>query len=499
MRTLQNRNLAMATPPSVAPGTDSTQSRTLPRLLSVFQLLRETTRSDDLSGIYQRIIEQIVAGFDADSGSLALAEEDAGSLKIVAGIDLPEGVVGKLVPMGEQILGQVAERGEPELINGELSDSLKDKSEPGARQRVASAVCWPLMDRDRTIGAVAINRGPESPPFTEADVDQGRIVIEFIGLMFQNAALQQDQKRQIEKLEAMNRQMQNVELQLIQSEKLASIGQLAAGVAHEINNPLAYINANLNSLKRYTDYLFRYVEGIDSLREMLEGDPEIQQRLAALGQPLDLPFLKQDLVEIIDESREGMRRVKQIVQELKTFSRMDDAHSLEVDIHESLTGALKMVRHELKHRADIVEEYGDLPLVECVPAQLGQVFLNLLVNAAQAIRYWGTITVRTGLRDDGWVWVSVSDTGVGISDEDLKHIFEAFYTTKPVGQGTGLGLAVSYNIVEQHGGRIEVESELDVGTTFTVYLPVRSPRVRSKADQAEQLVEPGPEGGEEHE
>lgn len=481
--------------PTVSAGSDATESRALPRLLSVFQLLRDTTRADDLSGIYQRIIEHIAAGFDADSGSLALSDDEGSSLTIVAGIDLPEGVVGKVVPVGEEILGQVAASGDPQLINGAVPGGCQGKEDSRNGDRVRSAVCWPLMDRDRVIGAVAINRGPGSPPFTPADVDHGRIVIEFIGLMFQNAELQQKQKRQIDELEAMNKAMKNVELQLVQSEKLASIGQLAAGVAHEINNPLAYVNANLNSLKRYTDYLFRYVEGIESLREMLEGDPEIQQRLAALGQPLDLPFLKQDLVEIIDESREGMRRVKQIVQELKTFSRMDDAHTLEVDIHESLTGALKMVRHELKHRADIVEEYGDLPVIECVPAQLGQVFLNLLVNAAQAIRYWGTITVRTGMHGNDEVFISVSDTGSGITEENLKHIFEAFYTTKPVGQGTGLGLAVSYNIVNQHGGRIDVESELDVGTTFTVYLPIRSPKKRGNDSQPEESEADSESGG----
>lgn len=472
---------------------DTTESRALPRLLSVFQLLRDTTRADDLSGIYQRIIEHIAAGFDADSGSLALADANGDSLTIVAGIDLPEGVIGKVVPVGEEILGQVAASGEPKLINGDLPGGRQDKN----GGRVRSAVCWPLMDRDRVIGAVAINRGPKGQPFTDADMDHGRIVIEFISLMFHNTELQQNQERQIKELEAMNKAMKKVELQLVQSEKLASIGQLAAGVAHEINNPLAYVNANLNSLKRYTDYLFRYVEGIESLREMLEGDPEIQQRLAALGQPLDLPFLKQDLVEIIDESRDGMRRVKQIVQELKTFSRMDDAHTLEVDIHESLIGALKMVRHELKHRADIVEEYGDLPMVECVPAQLGQVFLNLLVNAAQAIRYWGTITVKTGTAGDDEVFIAISDTGSGISEDDMKHIFEAFYTTKPVGQGTGLGLAVSYNIVNQHGGRLEVDSEVDAGTTFTVYLPVKAKRGKA-AESRDPVPDEIPGGGEDH-
>jgi|GEM_PF-2175295 len=472
------------------PTETGTRSRALPRLLSIFQLLRRSLHGGDLAGTYQRIIEHIVAGFDADSGSLALAEEDHESLTIVAGIDLPDGVVGTVVPMGEQILGRVAATGEPLLLNGELPDQLKDSRPNRGGNRVQSAMCWPLMDGDQVVGAVAINRGEGSAPFSEAEVEQGRAVIEFIGLMFQNANLQQDQKRQISALEAMNQRMQDVQMQLIQSEKLASIGQLAAGVAHEINNPLAYINANLNSLKRYTDYLFRYVEGIESLREMLEGDPDIQQRLAALGQPLDLPFLKQDIVEVIDESRDGMRRVKQIVQELKTFSRMDEAHTAEVDLHECLTGALKMVRHEIKHKADIVEEYGELPNVQCVPAQISQVFLNLLINAAQAIRYWGTITVRTGLTGEDWIRVSVSDTGAGISEQDLKHIFDPFFTTKPVGQGTGLGLAVTFNIVDRHGGRIEVESELDKGTTFTIHLPVKR--------KGEEREEPALEGGEQN-
>lgn len=475
-------------------GRGESRSLTLPRLLSIFRLLRRSLEADDPGLTYQRIIEHIVAAFEADSGSLALASEDRRSLTIVAGIDLPEGVVGKTVQVGDEILGHVAKTGEPLLLNGELPEGLRGRRAPRTDERVHSSVCWPLMDEEDVVGAVAINRCSRRVAFTREEMEQGSVVIEFIGLMFQNATLQQKQAQQIEELEAMNRRMKDVQMQLIQSEKLASIGQLAAGVAHEINNPLAYVNANLNSLKRYTDHLFGYVEGIESLREMLEGDPEIQQRLAALGQPLDLPFLKTDIVEIIDESRDGMRRVKQIVQELKTFSRMDDAHTDEVDLHETLTGALKMVRHEIKHKADIVEEYGELPPVECIPAQVGQVFLNLLINAAQAIRYWGTITIRTGTEGDDMVWVSVTDTGVGMSEEDRKRIFEPFYTTKPVGQGTGLGLAVSFNIVSRHGGRIEVDSEPDKGTTFTVYLPTRYPR-KGRADNGVRAEEAAPGGG----
>lgn len=468
----------------------------LPRLLSIFQLLRQSLYSDDAGDTYQRIIEHIVAGFEADSGSLALAADDRRSLRIVAGIDLPDDVIGKVVPVGEEILGYVAKTGKPLLLNGTLPEELLAQRGQSRRDRVGSSICWPLMGEDQVVGAVAINRSPDSASFTRSDLEEGSIVIEFISLMFQNATLQKKQEQQIETLESMNRRMKDVQMQLIQSEKLASIGQLAAGVAHEINNPLAYVNANLNSLKRYSDQLFNFVEGIESLREMLEGDPEVQQRLAALGQPLDLPFLKSDIMEIIDECRDGMRRVKQIVQELKTFSRMDDANVVEVDIHETLTGALKMVRHELKHKADIVEEYGELPLVECVPAQLGQVFLNLLVNAAQAIRYWGTITIRTGTEGPERVWVSVSDTGVGMSEEEQRRIFEPFYTTKPVGQGTGLGLAVSFNIVNRHGGEIHVESEKDKGTTFTVVLPVRYPK-KLKNDDGGQHDDVVP-GDEEH-
>lgn len=466
-------------------GRRETPSLTLPRLLSIFRLLRRSLHAEDPGVTYQRIVEHIVAAFEADSGSLALASEQRDALTIVAGIDLPDGVIGKVVPMGQEILGHVAKSGEPLLLNGTLPEELRHLRPNRREGRVSSSICWPLLDDEQVVGAVAINRAAGSEPFTRAEMEQGSVVIEFISLMFQNATLQQQQAQQISALESMNRQMKDVQMQLIQSEKLASIGQLAAGVAHEINNPLAYVNANLNSLKRYTDHLFRYVEGIESLREMLEGDPEIQQRLAALGQPLDLPFLKTDIVEIIDESTDGMRRVKQIVQELKTFSRMDDANTDEVDLHECLTGALKMVGHELKHKADIVEEYGEVPLVECVPAQIGQVFLNLLINAAQAIRYWGTITVSTGTTDDGMVRVTVRDTGVGMSEEDQKRIFEPFYTTKPVGQGTGLGLAVSFNIVNRHGGRIEVESEVDKGTAFTVCLPVRYPRKNRNGGQGE--------------
>lgn len=262
--------------------------------------------------------------------------------------------------------------------------------------------------------------------------------------------------------------------QLRQSEKLASIGQLAAGVAHEINNPVGYISSNLNTLGRYADELFRlcdaYVEAEAAITDTAQRD-----RLRMLKEEVGIDYLRDDVRDIIAESSEGVQRVKRIVQDLKDFSRQEAAEWQMADLHKGLESTLNIVHNEIKYKADVVREYGDLPEVECVPSQLNQVFMNLLINAAHAIEQRGTITVRTGEADDE-VWVEVADTGQGIAPENLKHIFDPFFTTKPVGKGTGLGLALTYGIVQKHGGRIEVDSEPGRGTRFRVWLPVTQPQ-----------------------
>jgi two-component system NtrC family sensor kinase len=275
-----------------------------------------------------------------------------------------------------------------------------------------------------------------------------------------------------EDLGELNRQLTAAQDQLVQSEKMASIGQLAAGVAHEINNPIGYIFSNFGTLERYLVDLFKVLAAYETCESRLV-DPQARHSLAALRRDIDLDYLKGDIPTLLAETREGIERVRKIVQDLKDFSHVDTHREWEwTDLHKGIDSTLNIVSNEIKYKADVVKQYGSLPPVRCLASELNQVFLNLLVNAAHAIRRErGTIIVRTG-SSDAEVWVEIEDDGSGIASEHLPRIFDPFFTTKPVGKGTGLGLSLSYGIVKKHTGRIDVDSEVGRGTRFRVTLPV---------------------------
>jgi signal transduction histidine kinase len=249
---------------------------------------------------------------------------------------------------------------------------------------------------------------------------------------------------------------------------MASIGQLAAGVAHEINNPVGFVNSNLGTLKKYIDDLLKTL----SAYEASEGELTLKTRegLLALKQQIDIVYLRGDVGNLLTESMDGMQRVKRIVQDLKDFSHVEESKMQLANLEQGLDSTLNVVWNELKYKTEVVKQYGGIPAIECIPAQLNQVFMNLLMNAVQAIDTHGRITVRTG-QEGNDVWVEVEDTGMGIKPENLDRIFDPFFTTKPVGKGTGLGLSLSYGIVQKHGGHIEVKSEVGKGTIFRVVLP----------------------------
>jgi signal transduction histidine kinase len=257
--------------------------------------------------------------------------------------------------------------------------------------------------------------------------------------------------------------------QLLQSEKMASIGQLAAGVAHEINNPIGYVNSNLGSLQKYVEALLRLIAAYEKYEADLS--QEHAESLQTLKNEIDLAYLREDINELMTESLGGLQRVKRIVQDLKDFSHVSDSEIQWANVESGLESTLNVVWNELKYKAEVIRDYAPaLPRVACLPAQINQVVMNLLVNAAHAIVQRGTITVRTGF-DDAQVWIEVSDTGQGMPPAVQKRIFDPFYTTKPAGKGTGLGLSISYDIVAKHGGRIEVSSAPGAGSTFRVCLP----------------------------
>ncbi|WP_341319234.1 histidine kinase [Paraburkholderia sp. IMGN_8] len=265
-------------------------------------------------------------------------------------------------------------------------------------------------------------------------------------------------------------ELEDTHVQLLQSEKLASIGQLAAGVAHEINNPMGFVNANLNTLRSWVQRLIQVVSAHESLVGRL--DPDARAPFVAAWKEADIDYVRDDNLTLVDESIDGAVRVRRIVQGLRDFSRPGSDEWSIVDVHAGLESTLNVVHNEIKYKAQVVREYGPLPDVECLPPQLNQVFMNLLLNAAQAIPERGVITIRTK-SDDETVSIAISDTGVGMSADVASRIFDPFFTTKPVGQGTGLGLSVSHRIVERHRGCIDVASQPGRGTTFTVRFPIR--------------------------
>ncbi len=293
-----------------------------------------------------------------------------------------------------------------------------------------------------------------------------------------NLKLQQHQsqlEQLVAKLTTTNAELKQAQNQLLQSEKLSSIGHLAAGVAHEINNPIGFVTSNFGTLKHYVDDMLSVINAYDSVAASNSPSPDRFAAVNSLKVVVELDYLKGDVLPLLAETQQGLDRVKRIVQALKDFSRIDAVETWkEDDILQGIESTLSVVWNELKHNCDVRKEYGELPPVECVLPHLNQVFMNLLVNAAQAIEGQGVVTIRTG-RKGAEVWVEITDTGKGISDEVLAHIFDPFFTTKPVGKGTGLGLSVSYGIVERHHGRIEVDSDVGKGTTFRVCLPIRQP------------------------
>jgi len=270
----------------------------------------------------------------------------------------------------------------------------------------------------------------------------------------------------------LNKRLEDANNQLLQSEKMASIGQLAAGIAHELNNPIGFVHSNLGTLTGYLNDLMTILDAYaDAAAHQGENCPNLRS-IEQLREERDFDFVRDDIFKLLAESKDGLGRVRKIVQDLKTFARVGEQEWQEADLHQGLDSTLNIVWNELKYKCQVVKEYSELPPVFCLISQLNQVFMNLLVNAGHAIEQKGTITIRTRRLDDDKVCIEIADTGKGIPPENLRRIFEPFFTTKPVGQGTGLGLSVSYNIVQRHQGQLSVDSEPGRGTTFRITLPI---------------------------
>ncbi len=351
---------------------------------------------------------------------------------------------------------------------------------------IAEGIAVPLKNLIRSASTIAQGNFNERVPIRSSD-EVGVLASTFndmAGALSARDVQLQELNRNLEKIvrdrtielenshEALKRaylDLQSTQDQLVQTEKMASLGQLVSGIAHEIKNPLNFIYGNTSFLSDYTQKLQDLLEAFEKLPSVSAED---RAELEQMKESLHYSFIKDDLKVLIENFAEGAQRINTIVSDLRTFSRMDTDTIAEVDLHASLEMSLNLLRNQYKDRIEIHKEYGNIPKIQGYAGKLNQVFMNLLSNAFHAVKGEGDVWIRTRCLDDPAVEIEIEDNGAGIPRESLSRIFEPFFTTKPIGQGTGLGLSISYGIVEQHQGSMDVTSTPEKGTSFTVRLPI---------------------------
>jgi len=343
---------------------------------------------------------------------------------------------------------------------------------PAGHAPLARLISVPVIDNGQV--RLLLGVGNKTGDYTDADVDTLNLIGNDLWRIAQRARIESAMRARVAELVEVNEKLADAQLQLLQSEKMASIGQLAAGVAHEINNPIGFVKSNLGMLAQYADQLLELVKGYALLEEQL-GEPAktLCQPLRQRKAEMDFEFMLTDLPQLIEESREGINRISQIVLDLKNFSRASDNEWRWADLHAGIDSTINVVWNQLKYKVEVRREYGKLPQVYCVAPQINQVLMNLLVNAEQAIADKGHITIRTAVAAD-MVCIEVQDDGCGMDAVTQARIFEPFFTTKPVGLGTGLGLSIAAGIISRHQGRLELQSAPGAGSTFRLLLPINA-------------------------
>ena len=376
----------------------------------------------------------------------------------------------KHYPLGKAgIWADCARRKETSVFNDYPAYCAK-KGLPEGHAPLSRLISVPVIEENKV--RMILGVGNKAVNYDDYDCTTAHLIGNDLWRIIRRMRAEAVLKEKLAELITLNARLDETNNKLLQSEKLASIGQLAAGVAHEINNPIAYVTSNLNSLSGYVSDLLSIDAAYNEIDEHFGNSmPHAFQHVQQLKAETDHDFIVSDIRHLLKESSEGLERVRKIVQDLKDFSRIGGTGWQWINLHEGLESTLNIAWNEIKYKAEVDRDYGNLPEIHCIPSQINQVFLNLLTNAAQSIATHGHIMLRSGC-DADTVWLEVQDDGAGIAPEHLEHLFEPFFTTKPVGQGTGLGLSLSWSIVQRHHGKIEVRSVLGQGTTFRIILPI---------------------------
>ncbi|MEH2081477.1 MAG: ATP-binding protein [Nostoc sp.] len=450
----------------------------------------QLTTSLDTRQIAQLVLQELSQLIESSAGMILLLSPDATAFEIIAEFGV---FFDRSQPEpGKGIIGNIVQSNRAELVNDVQADPRLE-----GQKNVNAMICVPLRAKERVLGAIAIGTTKtdsykaEHLKLVSIFASQTAIAIDKAVLYEQSTQAAVQAKAQTQKLQQALHELQLAQTRLIQSEKMSSLGQLIAGVAHEINNPVNFICGNLKYVAEYAKDLLHLLEKYQKFLPV--APPELESEL----DNIDLEFIMQDFPKLLDSMKLGTGRIVEIVQSLKNFSRHDEAEMKAVNIHDGIDGTLMILHHRLKadvHRPaiEIVKDYAKLPLIKCYPGQLNQVFMNILANAIDALEEsmensevksspqspnpitpYPQITIRTKALDQQWVVIRIADNGPGMKEEVIRRIYDPFFTTKDVGKGTGLGMAISYQIVvDRHGGMLKCRSQPDEGTEFWIQIPL---------------------------
>ncbi|MGF1936250.1 MAG: sensor histidine kinase [Nostoc sp. ChiQUE02] len=461
----------------------------------------QLTTSLDTRQIGQLVLQELSQLIESSAGMILLLSPDATAFEIIAEFGVffdhnqPE--------PGKGIIGNIVQSNRAELVNDVQADPRLE-----GQKNVAAMICVPLRAKERVLGAIAIGTSKTDSYMAEhlklvsIFASQTAIAIDKAVLYEQSTQAALQAKAQTQKLQQALHELQLAQTKLIQSEKMSSLGQLIAGVAHEINNPVNFIYGNLRYVAEYAQDLLHLLEKYQKFLPV--APPELESEL----DNIDLEFIMEDLPKLLDSMKLGTGRIVEIVQSLKNFSRHDEAEMKAVNIHDGIDGTLMILHHRLKAairrpKIEIVKDYAKLPLIECYPGKLNQVFMNILANAIDALEEGmgneeippptGQITIRTEVLDNQWVVIRIADNGPGMKEEVIRRIYDPFFTTKDVGKGTGLGMAISYQIVvDKHGGMLKCRSQPGEGTEFWIQIPINCALADAAEEQNSTSASPTP-------
>jgi len=466
-------------------------------LLSISNAIKD---APDLQAMIDQALEGICAVMNVPIGAIFLRSEE-NALKLAAQVGMSSNAIKKMATLAvdgsaSDVASRTAIMRKPIVINN--MEKIKASRQTRERIRemgICSMTSVPMLMEDELQGVVYI-ASREKDYFNSRRMGVINQVANELAVGTAKQKLRDVIQQKNKELVSKNQELEQASIQLLQSEKMASIGQLAAGVAHEINNPMGYVNSNLNLLSTYRKELAEVIEMYRNLCKELNNGADVSalkragEEIIEAEERVELDEMLTDLKDMISESIEGAERVTYIVKNLKEFSHPESGTPQRSDIKHALESTLNIVWNELKYKAEVIKEYEDLPMVPCYPQELKQVFMNILMNASQAIPEKGKIIIRT-FQEEGWINVQIEDTGEGMPPEMVSKIFDPFYTSKEVGKGTGLGLSISYSIMQKHGGKIEVESTPGEGSVFTLKLPVSPEDQLNETEKKEEENELG--------